>query len=123
MATDFSAFEQDQAVLDAETRRRFERVPAMNMEEVELVSSSGQIASVWLGDESRGGMGVLVLGAAVGTVDWIQEGVTVEVRHGNSKRKAIVRHCTLDSPTVLFIGVEWVNAKGKPTARGRRTLK
>lgn len=120
MATEFSALDPDSALLDLESRRRSERVPAMNMEEVELVSATGQIASVWLGDESKGGLGVLVLGAAVTSVDWLQEGVQVEVRQGSAKRKAVVRHCTLDSPTVLFVGLEWVTAKGKPAARNRR---
>lgn len=123
MATEFSAIEPDSALMDAASRRGSERVPAMNMEEVELASTTGQVASVWLGDESKGGLGVLVLGAAVPTVDWIQEGVHLEVRQGGSKRQAVVRHCTLDSPTVLFIGLEWVAAKRKPAPRSRRSAK
>jgi len=125
MATELSTLDFEQAELDGKSRRRLERIPALNMEEIELVSPTGVVASAWLGDESEGGLGVLFLGAAVGTVDWLQKGVQVEVRQGSTGRKAIVRHCTLDSPTVLFVGLEWVvPPKAKSTKRAaKRTAK
>src|SRR5690606_10027860 len=93
------------------SRRASERVPALNMEEVELTSASGESLSVWLGDESDGGMGVLILGEAVGSVEWLQPEAVVTVKHGRSKRQATVRHCTLDTSTVMFVGLEWVRPK------------
>jgi hypothetical protein len=110
MAIEYSLV--DQALAETEdSRRASARVPALNMEEVELTDSSGQSASAWLGDESDGGMGVLILGSAVETVDWLQPGVQVAVRHGRRKRQATVRRCTLDSPTVMFVGLEWLHPK------------
>lgn len=111
MATSLSTVDAAIDSLGDEMRRHSNRIPALNMEEVELLSPTGDVASVWLGDESQGGMGVLVLGAAVGAVEWLQKGVQVHVRQGRRKRQAVVRHCTLDSPTVMFVGLEWVRKK------------
>jgi hypothetical protein len=116
MAIELPVLESASDLVDGATRRQADRLPALNMEEVELVSPTGAVASVWLGDESRGGMGVLVLGAAVGAVNWLQVGIHVEVRQGKLKRQAVVRHCTLDTPTVMFVGLEWVR-KTRATTR------
>lgn len=115
MENELPVLESASASNDDATRRQTDRVPALNMEEVELVSPAGEVASVWLGDESRGGLGVLVLGSAVGAINWLQDGVRVEVRQGRRKRQAVVRHCTLDTPTVMFVGLEWVRKKSQPT--------
>lgn len=102
----------DQALEELGTSRRAtERMPAMNMEEVELIAPGGQAISVWLGDESDGGLGVLILGETVSQAEWLQVGERVTVKHGRSKRLATVRHCTLDSSTVMFVGLEWLHAK------------
>ena len=115
MSSELTMLESAIDLGNGEMRRQADRVPALNMEEVELVSPTGDIASVWLGDESPGGMGVLVLGAAVGAVNWRQVGNHVEVRQGNRKKQAVVRHCTLDTPTVMFVGLEWVRKKRATT--------